>query len=135
MCRKVFPGNTFTYKQTNGTINVATVGNALSSAPGFGISNFPSVFTMSGGTICIVNANSSTGTKIDYNIATSLFNITGGALQLGNASSGTAKTFIIKSITPNIILNNSSAGHSCNLADDLTIKGNMILNGTNIFDK
>jgi hypothetical protein len=127
------PGNTFTYKQTGGTMNVATNGNALSNAPGFGISASQSVFNISGGIICIVNSNSSTGTKIDYNIITPLITISGGTLQLGNISSGAAKTFIIKSIAPNITLNNSSAGHSCSLADDLTIKGNLVLNGTGTF--
>jgi hypothetical protein len=127
------PGNTFIYKQTGGIVNVATAGNAVAGSPGFGISNYPSTFNMSGGTICIVNANVASGTKIDYQISTNLVNISGGTLQLGNASSGTAKTFLIKSIAPNLVLNNSSAGHSCNLADDLTIKGNLVLNGTGAF--
>lgn len=127
------PGNTFYYTQSGGTMNVATVGNALSNTPCFSISNSPSEFYISGGTICIVNANTSTGTKIDYNILTSLANITGGTLQLGNASSGAARTFIIKSVTPNIVLNNASAGHSCNLAGDLTVKGDLVLNGTGTF--
>jgi hypothetical protein len=47
-------GNTYIYKQTGGTVNVTTVGNALTSAPGFGITSANSVFTMSGGTICVV---------------------------------------------------------------------------------
>lgn len=127
------PGNTFTYKQSGGTINVATTGNGASNSPGFGISNYPSTFSMSGGTICIVNANSSTETKIDYNILTNLINISGGTLQLGNASSGTSKTFIIRSVSPNIVLTNTSAGHNCSLSGDLTIRGNLVLNGSGTF--
>jgi hypothetical protein len=124
--------NTVTYKQTGGTVNVTTVGNTSSGNPGFGITDAGSVFIMSGGTICVVLANTG-ATKMDYNVGASTTTITGGTLQLGNSSSGTAKTFFIRGTSPNVTLTNSSANHSISLGGDLTIKGDLVLNGTGTF--
>jgi hypothetical protein len=124
--------NTVTYRQTGGTVNVTTVGNTSSGNPGFGITDAGSVFTISSGTICVVLANTG-ATKIDYNVNASTTNITGGTFQLGNSSSGTAKTFFIRGIAPNVTLTSTSANHSCSLGGDLTIKGDLALNGTGTF--
>ncbi len=118
------------YNQTNGIVNVTTVGNTASAA-GFGLTGTGSSFAMSGGTICCVIANTSaTG---DYNVNSATTNITGGTLQLGNGNSGTTRTFRIRGTAPNVLLTNTTANHNCSLSGDLAIMGDLVLNGTGTF--
>ncbi|NCA77361.1 MAG: hypothetical protein EOM90_13600 [Alphaproteobacteria bacterium] len=129
---RINTSNAVTWNQSGGTVNLTTVGNTSSNSPGFGLTNPSSIFTMSGGTICMVKAN--TGTiKIDYYNNASASTITGGLLQLGNNGSGSAQTFHIRGTAPNVTLTNLSANHNCNLTGALTIRGDLSLESTGTF--
>ncbi len=128
--------NAVIWHQSNGEVKITTVGNATASAPGFGLTNSGSVFNMSGGTLYQVLANSysSVSSRIDFYNNAGTTNISGGTLQLGNSASGTtALTFRIRGTAPNVFLSNASANHNLTLSEDLTIRGNLTLNGTGVF--
>ncbi|HPS61994.1 MAG TPA: BNR-repeat neuraminidase N-terminal domain-containing protein, partial [Bacteroidales bacterium] len=124
--------NAVTWMQTGGVVKVTTVGNTTSGTPGFGLTSASSSFTMSGGTIILVNANTGS-VKVDYYNNAGTTNITGGSLELGSFNSGAAKTFYIRGTAPTTYLNLTSASHSGSLAGDLILKGDMELNSSGSF--
>jgi hypothetical protein len=138
--------NAITYNQTNGTITVCTIGNASSTLASFDLGTAAgSVVNISNGTI-IVQINNTSGTPRDYRHQaglTGITTVTGGTLQLGNAASGAAKAFNIAGVVPNLVIDNSSAGHSAtfgtpvafnNISLNITINtGNTLSIGSNIF--
>ncbi|PYS73925.1 MAG: hypothetical protein DMF69_03455, partial [Acidobacteria bacterium] len=87
--------NSVTYTQTNGTVNVSTVGNDASLTASFGLTATTSVFNMSGGTINLVqiNSNAAAANRLDYQVS-GTGNITGGILNVGLAgTTGNAGNF------------------------------------------
>src|SRR5262249_39812955 len=78
------PQSAVLYTQTGGTVNVGTVGNNVSSFGTFELFNGASSFTMSGGTINVINPSTGT-TKVDYrvNSANANANISGGTVVIG----------------------------------------------------
>ena len=108
--------NAITYTQTGGTITVCKVGNTSNTLASFDMGNGSNA-TISGGTIIVQLANTGTTTTApkDFRNQAATANVTGGTLQLGNASSGTAKTFTIDGVLPNIVLTNTSANHSAKI--------------------
>lgn len=113
-------GNAITYLQSGGTVTVQTVGNTSTTLAGFdmGTSTASSV-TLSGGNIVVQLANTGGSGPRDYRhqsgSATTtggIASVTGTILQLGNANSGTAKTFTMRGVVPNLVIDNTSAGHT-----------------------
>lgn len=129
---RIHTANAVTWNQSGGSVNLTTVGNTSSNSPGFGLTNASSVFNMSGGTICLVKANTGT-VKIDYYNNASVSTITGGLLQLGSSASGSAQTFHIRGTAPNVTLTSLAANHNCNLAGELVIRGDLSLESTGNF--
>lgn len=122
-----------TYTQTGGVITVATVGNTSGTRASFDVQDQGdnSSFIMSGGTIIIQNANTSgSGNRDFFNDATNI-NITGGTLQLGNASTPPTQTFYVSGSTPDLIINNSTGGHTIHLLNDVNVYGNTTINAGN----
>jgi len=86
------PQGTVNYTQTAGTVNCAIVGNSRSAFGSFEIFGTTSSFTMSGGTINIIQP--STGvTKDDYSMTGSTQNITGGQVVFGAAGAPAASSY------------------------------------------
>jgi hypothetical protein len=106
--------NAFTYHQSGGTITVCTVGNASSALASFDLEEAQgSDISITGGTIILQLAGTGSSGPKDYrNSAGSPSGVTGGTLQLGNAASGAAKTFLLTGAVPNLVVTNTSAGHS-----------------------
>ncbi len=124
--------NAVTWIQSGGVVKVTTVANTTSGAPGFGLTSASSSFTMSGGNIILVMANTG-ATKVDYYNNSGITDITGGTLELGSFNSGTAKTFYIRGTAPNTEMNLTSASHNGSLAGNLTVKGDLELNSLGTF--
>jgi uncharacterized repeat protein (TIGR01451 family) len=104
-------GNAISYTQNGGTVTVCTIGNASATLGSFDLgTSLASSINLSAGTIVTqINA-----TAIDYRnqAGTGIAGVTGGTLQLGNAASGAAKTFNLRGVLPNVVVTNTSAGHS-----------------------
>lgn len=123
-------GNAVTYTQTGGTITVCTIGNTSATLGAFDLgTSLSSAISMTNGTI-ICQLNSS---AIDYRnqAGTGILAVTGGTLQLGNASSGSARTFNLRGVLPNVILTNTSANHNATMSTTLVNYNNIALNITN----
>ncbi|MFZ2235863.1 MAG: G8 domain-containing protein [Dokdonella sp.] len=135
-------GNIITYTQTAGDVTVCTVGNASATLGSFDLgTSASSTITISGGTI---NPQLS-ATTIDYRdqAGSGTVGVTGGTLRLGNAASGAAKTFNLRGVLPNVVIDNMSAGHSAlmgapvtynNVSLNITISSGTTFNpGNNVF--
>jgi hypothetical protein len=113
------------FTMSSGTVNVTTVGNATTSAQGFGFTG-ASTFTMSGGTINLVQA--STGaTPLDYSVL-STANITGGTLNIGTAATATNFNFRIQGQVPALVVDNTTNNKTATLVGTTNVFGNMTVN-------
>jgi hypothetical protein len=122
-------GNSIVYTQTAGTITVCMIGNASATLGSFDLgTSLGSTISMSGGTIVVQLA----ATAIDYRdqAGSGIVGVTGGTLQLGNAASGAAKTFNLRGVLPNVVVTNTSAGHSGVMSTTLVNFNNIGLNVT-----
>jgi hypothetical protein len=63
---------------------------------------------MSGGTIVLVQANTTNQTKVDYRVAASTSSITGGTLQIGSGATATNFVFQIAGLMPNLVVDNTT---------------------------
>ena len=99
---------TASYTQSGGTVTVATVGNASSGSASFQMGAAASSFTMSGGTIIIVqrNTNATAANRVDYAVVGGK-NITGGTLQIGSAATATNFDFTVYGYAPFTVVNNT----------------------------
>lgn len=107
--------NVITYTQTAGTIIVGTVGNTSTTLASFDLgTSATSTISMTGGTIILPLASTAASGPRDYRnqAGSGITAVTGGTLQVGSAASGAAKTFNITGVVPNLVLDNSSAGHT-----------------------
>jgi G8 domain len=118
-----------TYTMSGGTVNVATIGNASTTIPSFQISSTSALINISGGTINLVQRNSST-VFLDYNVQLGA-NITGGTLNVGTAATTTNFNFGIQGATPNL---NITSGRSAFLIASLYIKGDLTVASTATLD-
>ncbi|MFL6210217.1 MAG: beta strand repeat-containing protein, partial [Pyrinomonadaceae bacterium] len=98
------PQSAVSYTQTAGTVNVATVGNSRSLFGSFEIFNTSSSFTMSAGTINIINRNTG-ATQVDYDVLANTTNVTGGLLVVGATGAPAATTYHVQGTTPNLTIN------------------------------
>ena len=120
------------YTQTGGIFTVNTVENQSTLFASFDIRSADnSSFTMSGGSIVIQNAADGGSGPRDYNNNAVTKNITGGTVQIGNGGSGIAKTFFLQGDAPNLVIDNTSAGHTARLLGNLIVKFSTTINTTN----
>ncbi len=122
-------GNSITYTQTAGTVTVCTIGNSSSTLGSFDLgTSLNSAIAISGGTI----VTQLDATAIDYRdqAGTGINAITGGTLQLGNAASGSARTFNLSGVLPNLVITNTSAGHTATMSTTLVNYSNTSRNIT-----
>jgi hypothetical protein len=102
------PSTAVSYNQSGGVFNVAVAGNAgTGSTNGSFYMASTSIFTMSGGTINLVQA--STGaTPVDWNVTSASFNYTGGTLQVGTSATATNYNFRLRGNVPALIIDNTT---------------------------
>ncbi len=125
--------NAINYTQSSGTITVQTVGNTSTTLAGFDMgTSLLSNINISGGTIIVQIANTAASGPRDYRnqAGGGIAGVTGGTLQLGNSLSGAAKTFIMRGVVPNLVVDNTSAGHTGQWDITLTNYNNISLNIT-----
>jgi hypothetical protein len=123
-------GSVITYTQTGTpTITVCTAGNTSTTLGSFDLGTAAgSTITMTGGTIIHQLAASTIDYRFDAGGGPA--GMTGGTLQMGNASSGAAKSFNIRGVFPNLVMNNVSAGHSATMSTTLVNYNHVALSVT-----
>ena len=123
--------NTFvTYTQSGGTVNVCSAGGCVAT-PSFGFTGGTGVVTkISGGTINLVQAN--TSGSADYN-ETGTMVFSGGTLNVGTAATSTNFIFRVQGQTPNVVIDNTTNNKTMNLSGQLNVWGNLTINtGTTV---
>lgn len=111
-------GNAITYSQTGGTITVCTVGNTSITLGSFDLGTGTGTTSITGGTIVIQLASTAASGPRDFRNQSGLTGtttVTAGTVQFGNAASGAAKAFSAAGVFPNVLVDNTSAGHSVTL--------------------
>jgi len=117
---------------SGGTINVATMQVTTNYWYCFRVNNANSHFTMSSGTINLVNTNQG---DQEYYVGTSEANtnITGGTLNVGTATTAGDFDFEIGGRMPNTVVHSNAtaiAAHDVFIYDDLLINGDFRYNGS-----
>ncbi|MEY2539645.1 MAG: hypothetical protein QOG67_3385 [Verrucomicrobiota bacterium] len=128
------PQGAITYTQTGGTINVATVGNNRSAYGSFEIFSLGSSFTMSGGTINVINQNTG-AVQVDYDVLSSTTNVTGGLLVIGAAGAPESTTYYVQGTTPNLTINPTMTmvvNTNANPSVPTRMRGTILTNGGTI---
>ncbi len=122
------PNDTVNVIITGGILNVALSQPTTSYYYCFRIGNAASQFTMSGGTINLVNTNSA---GIEYHVAsaTQNTNITGGTLNIGTDATAADFEFEISGQMPNLVVDNTNNVKTAHIEDITYVHGNAILNG------
>jgi hypothetical protein len=111
-------GNAITYNQTGGTITVCTIGNASTTLGSFDLGTGVGTTNITGGSIIIQLASTAVSGPRDFRNQSGLTGtttVTGGTVQFGNAASGAAKAFSAAGVFPNLVVDNTSAGHTVTL--------------------
>ncbi len=139
-------GNAITYNQSGGTMTVCTIGSASTTLACFDLGTGVGSTNITGGTVIHQLASTAVSGPRDHRNQSGLTGtttVTGGTVQLGNPTSGTAKAFSIVGVFPNLVLDNTSAGHSAtflapavfnNITRNITINTGTTLNiGNNVF--
>jgi len=124
---RINPTTAVSYTQSGGTVNVGVVGNSLSGSGSFQLSSTTSSFTMSGGSINLVNA--STGaTPVDYRVLSSTVNVTGGTLNVGTGATAANFNFRIAGSTPNLVIDNTTNAKAVTCIAGTLIRGTTLVN-------
>jgi hypothetical protein len=119
--------NAINYTQSGGVITVCMVGNTSTTLGSFDLgTSTSSTVSLTGGTIVCQLA----ATSIDYRYQSAAGAVSGGTLQLGNGSSGTAKSFNLRGILPNVVVTSTSANHTATMSTTITNYNNLSLNIT-----
>ena len=113
---------------TGGVLNVALSQPTTSWYYCFRIGNAASQFTMSGGTINIVNTNAN---GIEYHVASAAenTNITGGTLNIGTDATAGDFDFEISGQMPNLVVDNTNNIKTAHIRGATYVHGNITLNG------
>jgi len=118
-----------TYTQTGGTLNVATMQVTNAGWYCFNLSDNDVNFTMSAGTINIIQANTA-GREYWLNSDVGNTNITGGTLNIGTSATAGDFIFEINGRMPNVVIDNTTNTKTAIVRDQTWIYGNLIVNGT-----
>src|SRR5207244_1611814 len=65
-----------------------------------------------------------------YQSGAGINSVSGGTLQFGNAASGSAQTFNIRGVAPNVVMSNDVPGHKATWSVTLVNYNNLALNIT-----
>lgn len=124
-------GTVISYNQTGGDVTVSQAGYSNATLACFDLgTSTSSTIGISGGTITIQLANGTSASALSFRnqAGTGATGVTGGTLFLGNANSGTAKTFVVLGVLPNVEVTNTSAPHSAIYSTSIVSFNNTSLN-------
>ena len=125
---RIDPQNPVTWTQSAGTVNAGVLAsNTRSNFGTFELFSTTATFTMSGGTINLINP-ALAATKVDYrmNAPLATTNITGGTVVVGGTGAPASSTYNVSGTTPSVTVN---ATHTMGvLAATLFMRGNALLN-------
>jgi hypothetical protein len=121
-------GDTIVYNQSGGTINVALQQVTVGYRYCFRIDDPGAQFTVSGGTINIVNTNTA---DREYSVDSDAgnTNITGGTLNIGTAATSGDFSFEIRGQMPNVIIDNTNNIKTATVYGDTWINNDLTVNG------
>jgi hypothetical protein len=117
------PQSAVSYTQSAGTVNVCTVGQSSNSFGSFELFSTSSSFTMSGGTINLVQASTAATTPIDFDVLSSTVNYSGGTLNIGTAATATNFNFRINGNTPAIVIDNTTNNKTATIRAQTVVFG------------
>ena len=130
---RIDPASAVSYTQSAGTVNVGVVGNTRSNFGSFQLNSAASSFTMSGGTINLVNA--STGaTPVDYRVPSNTVDFTGGTLNVGTGATLANFNFRISGNTPNLVIDNTTNNKTATFIAASSIRGTVLVNTGTTFN-
>lgn len=121
--------NYSTYIQSGGILNAPTEGNSMSGEASINSSDVGSTFTVTGGTINIVNSSTG-GTQVDFFIDPEFLTYTGGTLKLGNSSTTSGSNFNLNGDVRTLTFQSGTA-LSATLLDDMTVAAQLDLTSAN----
>ncbi len=123
---RFYSGGNTTYNQSGGVFTVCKFGSTNTSIAPFDF-NAASSFTMSGGSIVIPKASSSTS---DYKNLATTNNVTGGTLQIGDAATSGSPIIRIYSTAPiyNLLINETGTPTAYIITSNLTVKNDVTIN-------
>jgi hypothetical protein len=124
------------YNQSGGNFNVATAGNNVSGANNASFTlSAESTFNMSGGSINLVQDNTTGGVPFDYvNSATFVASPgTQGTLQVGTADSGVNSVYFLRGKIPNFVIDNTNTDKVAVVNGQVNLRGKTILTGNATF--
>ena len=114
---------------SGGTINVASMQVTTDYWYCFNVSNTDANFTMSGGTINLINTNQ-TDREVQINTSEATTNITGGTLNIGtSATDASDLNFEKNGRLPNLVVDNTSNVKTAIIRTQTWIYDNLIVNG------
>jgi hypothetical protein len=125
---RIDPQSAVTWTQTAGTINLSGLAaNTRSNFGSFELFSSGSSFTMSGGTVNLINATIA-ATPVDYRVLSATINVTGGVLNVGTAATATNFNFRISGNTPAMTIDNTTNNKTATCIAQTLMRGNVLVN-------
>ncbi len=121
--------NSYSYTQTGGTVNVATLG-VTSTSFYFVVTSF-SAFTLSGGALNLVQATTDPS-GLDYSVQAITTAITGGIVTVGTSATAPNSIFKLQGKLPELVIDNTTNAKEADVIPGgtdipLTINGNLTI--------
>lgn len=116
-----------TFTQSSGTVNVCTVGNSASGTYSFDMASGSS-FIQTGGSLNLVQANSSLLNPLDFRLQTTSVTASGGALYVGSSSTATNFSFRLAGAVPILVVDNTGSNKTALIAGATTGFGSVTIN-------
>jgi hypothetical protein len=114
-------------------VNLGLVANTRVNFGTFELFAAGSSFTMSGGTVNLVQA-SVAATPVDYRVLSTAVNISGGTLNVGSVITAANFNFRIAGSTPSIVIDNTTNNKTATFLAQTLIYGNVTVNAGTTYD-
>ena len=124
---RIDPQNAVSWTQTAGTMNLGIVSNTRSNFGTFELFSGTSSFTMSGGTVNLIQATVA-ATPVDYRVLSNPVNFSGGTLNVGTGATATNFNFRISGNTPNLVIDNTTNNKTVTFIATTTNRGTVLVN-------
>ncbi len=133
---RIDPQNAVSWNQSGGTVNIGVVANTRSNFGAFELFSTTSTFTMSGGTINLVQATIA-ATPIDMQVRSGTISVTGGVVNVGTAATATNFNFRLRANIPNVVIDNTTNPKTATATAQINLQGtttissgsNLVING------
>ncbi len=125
------PQDAVTYNQSGGTLNVGLVGNTGSDFGTFELYSTSAVFSMTGGTINVVQACTG-ATQVDFRNRAVVAAV-GGTLRVGTGATATKFSFTVSGGLPTFILDGTTNGKTATAAGTVNLFGSTTISAGSTF--